>query len=175
MLKTSKQAEDSAVIALANSICAAIRTAPKGCGMDSLESCILTGEEKDKVSAEMRKIGETMGAFMRDAGNLDKSTAVVLVGTKHIPRGLKICGKCGYANCAECTEKGGMCMFSQVDLGIALGSAVSMAADARIDNRIMYTIGTAAENLGFLPGYKLLMGIPLSVSGKSPFFDRTKT
>ena len=32
----------------------------------------------------------------------------------------------------------------------------------------------AAAALGLLGEYKLIMGIPLSVSGKSPFFDRGK-
>jgi uncharacterized ferredoxin-like protein len=59
-----------------------------------------------------------------------------------------------------------------MDLGIALGSAVALVSDNRVDNRIMFTIGKAAAALGFLGEYNLIMGIPLSVSGKSPFFDR---
>lgn len=170
----SQAAERDAVLALAKAICAAARTAPKACGMDCIETAILTEGDKDQVAAEMRRIGSEHGApvFVRDADNVDKSAAIVLVGAKHLARGLKICGKCGYETCAECTAKGGMCMFSTCDLGIALGSAVALAANNRVDNRIMYTIGTAAETLGLLGDYKLIMGIPLSVTGKSPFFDR---
>jgi uncharacterized ferredoxin-like protein len=47
-----------------------------------------------------------------------------------------------------------------------------MVSDNRVDNRIMFTIGKAATSLGLLGDYRLIMGIPLSVSGKSPFFDR---
>jgi uncharacterized ferredoxin-like protein len=36
----------------------------------------------------------------------------------------------------------------------------------------MFTIGQAAVSLGLLGDYKLIMGIPLTVAGKSPFFDR---
>ncbi|MCL2299893.1 MAG: ferredoxin domain-containing protein, partial [Firmicutes bacterium] len=36
------------------------------------------------------------------------------------------------------------------------------------------TTTKAAAALGLLGEYKLIMGIPLSVSGKSPFFDREK-
>jgi len=36
----------------------------------------------------------------------------------------------------------------------------------------MFTIGKAAASLGLLGEYRLIMGIPLSVSGKSPYFDR---
>ena len=58
-----------------------------------------------------------------------------------------------------------------MDLGIALGSAVKTAADLNIDNRMMYTIGSAAKALGLLDA-DVIIGIPLSVSGKNIFFDR---
>lgn len=53
-----------------------------------------------------------------------------------------------------------------------MGSAVALAADRRIDNRVMFTAGKAAANLNLLGKKKIIFGIPLSVSGKSPFFDR---
>ena len=62
---------------------------------------------------------------------------------------------------------------SAVDLGIAIGSAVSVAADLRVDNRVMYSVGKAALNIGILgEDVKIAYGIPLSISGKNPFFDR---
>jgi uncharacterized ferredoxin-like protein len=68
---------------------------------------------------------------------------------------------------------GGTCSFNAGDLGIALGSAVSRLADWRIDNRIMYTVGMAAKELEILgPQVELIYGIPLSITGKSPYFDR---
>ncbi|MDR0838007.1 MAG: DUF2148 domain-containing protein [Oscillospiraceae bacterium] len=177
MLINSKTAEYDAVIQAANTICAAIRTAPKGCGFDFLDSAILTDEDKDKISAEMRKIGESHGErgafFARDAGNVDNSQAVVLVGATYDTRKLsKMCQLCGFESCSACSEAGAACVFAGVDLGIALGSAVSKLAELGIDNRIMYTIGKAAAALGYLGEYKMIMGIPLSVSCKSPFFDR---
>jgi uncharacterized ferredoxin-like protein len=36
---------------------------------------------------------------------------------------------------------------------------------------MMYTIGAAAQSLGLLEA-DIIIGIPLSVSGKSPYFDR---
>ncbi|MDR1564466.1 MAG: DUF2148 domain-containing protein [Oscillospiraceae bacterium] len=177
MLINSIQAEEQAILNLAYSVCAAARTAPKACGIDHMETAIITGDEKDRVAAEMRKIGESFGAsgqfFIRDAGNVDASGAVVLIGVKYQPRGLnKKCSLCGFENCAACTHAGAVCVFTPLDLGIALGSAVSLVTDNRVDNRIMFTIGKAAAALGLLDEYKLIMGIPLSVSGKSPFFDR---
>ena len=177
MIVDSKKAEEQAIMNLAYTICAAIRTAPKGRGIDHLETVILTGEDKQKVADEMRRIGESFGEkgkfFVRDAGNVDKSGAVVLVGAKYEIRGLGgMCCLCGFKDCAECTGAGAACVFTSIDLGIAVGSAVSLAADNRVDNRIMFTMGKAAASLGYLGEYKLIMGIPLAVLGKSPFFDR---
>jgi uncharacterized ferredoxin-like protein len=178
MFINSKKAEESAILNLAYSVCAAARTAPKACGIDHLETAILTGEDKDKLTAEMRKLGESIGEagrfFCRDADNVDASGAVVLVGAKYEARGLgEICKLCGFENCDACGKAGAACVFTAMDLGIALGSAVSLAADNRVDNRIMFTIGQAAAKLGLLGEYKLIMGIPLSASGKSVFFDRS--
>jgi len=176
MYISSQQAEEQAVLNLAYAVCAAARTAPKACGIDHMETAVLTGEDKDRLTEEMRRQGELRGDmkfFIRDAGNVDASGAVVLVGVKYEPRGLnERCTLCGFENCAACTNAGATCVFTPLDLGIALGSAVAMTADSRVDNRIMFTIGKAAAALGLLGDYKLIMGIPLSVSGKSPFFDR---
>ncbi len=67
---------------------------------------------------------------------------------------------------------GPVCAFQTLDLGIALCSAVKLAADLNIDNRMMYTVGVAAKDLKLLDA-DIIVGIPLSVSGKSPYFDRT--
>jgi uncharacterized ferredoxin-like protein len=177
MLIKSKQAEEAAVMELAHAICAAARTAPKACGVDILDTAILTGEEKKAVTNEMRRLGKELGEagsfFIRDADNVDGCSAVVLVGAKHTTRGLgEVCSLCGFKDCADSGAAGAACVFTPMDLGIALGSAVAIAADHRIDNRIMFTIGKAAESLKVLGEYKMIMGIPLATTGKSPFFDR---
>lgn len=177
MLINSKKAEESAILNLAYSVCAAVRTAPKACGIDHLETAILTGEEKSRVTEEMRKIGSELGDsgkfFCRDADNADASGAIVLVGAKYETRGLnEKCKLCGFENCDACEKARAACVFTSMDLGIALGSAVSLVADNRVDNRIMFTIGQAAARLGLLGDYKLIMGIPLSATGKSVFYDR---
>jgi uncharacterized ferredoxin-like protein len=59
-----------------------------------------------------------------------------------------------------------------LDLGIALSSAVKTAGDLNVDNRIMYRAGTAAKRLGYLSKSNVVMGIPISASGKSIYFDR---
>ena len=175
MMIESRQAEEAAVLAAAEAMCAAARTAPKACGIDRLDTAILTGAEKDALSAEMRRLAvrDEDRFFIRDAENVDRSFAVVLIGTEEKPRGVdRVCSLCGYDGCADCVKHGGKCIMNSVDLGIAVGSAVALAADLRIDNRVMFTAGKAASSLGLLGEKKLIFGIPLSVSGKSPFFDR---
>ena len=66
-----------------------------------------------------------------------------------------------------------MCFFAAHDLGLAIGSAVSVAADMRVDNRVMYSAGLAAKELGvFGVPVQAAIGVPLSVSEKSVYFDR---
>lgn len=175
MFIESKTAEEQAVINTAYAICAAARTAPKACGIDRIATAVLTCADKDAVSAKMRSLSTENNdpLFARDADNVDRSTAVVLLGVSDKTRGLnEICRLCSFDDCAACAAGGGSCVFNGLDLGIALGSAVSLAADRRIDTRIMFTIGKAASSLSLLGEHSLIMGIPLSVSGKSPFFDR---
>lgn len=70
-------------------------------------------------------------------------------------------------------QHGTTCAFSGINLGIALGSAVGIAASHHIDNRIMFSAGKAAmkENM-FSRRVTMAFGIPLSVSGKNIFYDR---
>ena len=58
-----------------------------------------------------------------------------------------------------------------IDLGIAIGSAVKMASDLNMDNRIMASVGRAAAKMGIMKADEV-QGIPLSVKGKNIFFDR---
>ena len=175
MFISSKEAEEKAVLDAAYKLCAAARTAPKACGIDHLDTAIVTGEDKDRLAEEMRKICDydEKNFMFRDAGNVDKSYAVVLIGVKEDVRRLgKPCSLCHFDGCTGCKEAGGCCVFDLIDLGIAIGSAVAAAADMRIDNRVMYTIGKGASSLGLLGDYKTIMGIPLATAGKSPFYDR---
>ena len=173
----SQEAEFDALVALAKSICVAARTAPKACGTDNTETLILTGEEKAELAEAQRALGTAYGArgqfFLRDADNVDKAQVIVLFGINRKTRGLnEKCQLCGFENCAECQKAGATCVYVGIDLGIALGSAAALAADAHADNRILFTAGQAARKLGLLEGYDLVMGLPLYSGGKSIFFDR---
>lgn len=176
MIERPEQTELLAIKQCAYSMCAAARTAPKGKGVDRIETCVITGTEKDDLANEMERLSKTLDYtfFSRDSKNVRKSSAVVLIGASYGTRGLNDgCRYCLHENCSDCIKKGSVCAHDLIDLGIALGSAVSIAADCRVDTRIMFSIGRAALALGLLaPEVKAAFGIPLSVSGKSPFFDR---
>jgi len=175
MIVKSQEIEERAVERIAELMCAAARTAPKGRGVDNLVTMIVKGGTKDRIAEEMRRIGKTFNVpfFERDAGCVDKAALLVLFGQKVKVMGVNPCGYCGYPNCAENERQNGMCAISIGDLGIALGSAVSVASMHHADNRIMFSIGRAALNLElFEEGVKIAYGIPLSITGKSPFFDR---
>ncbi len=163
------------LIEVAAAMMTAARTAPKACGIDYLEIATVTGDDIKRLAAAMRTIGEKSdrGFFLRDADNVEASEAVVLIGTRNMVRGLD-CGLCGYPTCGDLTTKAPKtpCAFAINDLGIALGSAVSVAADHRVDNRIMYSAGVAAEELEMLPDCRAIFAIPLSATGKSVYFDR---
>lgn len=178
MLYTSKQAEQAAILSVAQEMCAAIRTAPKAKGVDCIDACVITGQEQEALARKMEELFNQYGAdfLRRDAGCVRSSGAVVLAGVKNTCRGLnELYGYCGFDSCAACAEAGRKCVYGTIDLGIALGSAVALAAAHSIDSRIMFSAGRAALELGYLgQEYSCIMGIPLSVSGKSPFFDRTR-
>ncbi|GAB1476815.1 DUF2148 domain-containing protein [Bacillota bacterium] len=175
MIINSSEAEKRTALAVAELMVTAARTAPKGHGKDNLELLIVTGDEKDKLADEMRSIAKEKGIdfFGRDGGNIDNSHVVVLFGTRIAPIECPDCGYCGYRDCAENRDNDGVCVFNPNDLGIAIGSAASVAANHRCDNRVLFSAGRAALNLGyFSKDIKIAFGIPLSVSGKSPYFDR---
>ncbi|MBP2666508.1 MAG: hypothetical protein H6Q76_1488 [Firmicutes bacterium] len=177
MITKSAEMEARATDEIVELMALAARTAPKGRGVDNLVVIAVRAKVKDQLSAEMRRIlkeDDGLPHFERDAGNIDKATVVLLLGQKVKPMGPRPCGFCGYKDCEENVRNNGLCAISIGDLGIALGSAVSVAAAHHVDNRIMFSAGKAALNLNLFddPQVRIAYGIPLSVTGKSPFFDR---
>ncbi len=175
MLRLNETNEFAALKNAAEHMCVAARTAPKGKGQDLLMTAVVTEEEKSQLQNQMRVLGERdkVSFFLRDADNLEHAPVVVLIGTRKAPLGIPACGYCGFADCAAMVKAGGVCSFNAGDLGIAVGSAAALAADFRIDNRIMYTAGKAAVELGMLGrDVEIAYGLPLAAKGKNPFFDR---
>ncbi|WNY28737.1 hypothetical protein MmiEs2_09400 [Methanimicrococcus stummii] len=175
--------EKDGIEQMALEILAAARTAPKAKGFDNIVTYLLEGDEIETVAAAMENLAEKLGAFLiRDAENLRNSDAVVMIGLKESrPIGLN-CGTCGFETCADFKKHeqtkdtpfvGPICSVKSVDLGIALGSAAAKAKDMCLDNRIMYSAGAAACKIGLIDA-ECAYAIPLSMSGKSIYFDRAE-
>ena len=178
----------NAVEIVAELMALSARTAPKGRGQDSLVIKVVIGEELVELSRELRRLGEVRGIkfFLRDAGNLEKSEACLLLGCKAADSAGLDCGGCGYANCKEMQEAqkpfrelqpekpfhGPNCVIKMADLGIALGSAAKTASLHNVDNRVMFSAGVAALSLNRLEGCAVAYALPLKASGKSIYFDR---
>lgn len=184
---SSNEAEREAAKVTAVLMAAAARTAPKTRGLDSIQTTIVDGEELEALAAAMEAKYEDkvypMPAFIRDADNIRKAAVVLLIGVTGEPKRINQplnCGACGYGSCGAFVKaakndgedyRGPLCMFQSVDLGIALGSAVKVASDHNVDNRIMFTLGAAARKIGLLE-CDVVIGIPLSIASKNPYYDR---
>ena len=176
MLYISEEMETRAALEAAAKVCAAARTAPKAKGVDRIHTLTLTGADKDAVADEMERFAAAHNAafFLRDAGNVRVASVLVLIGIEEGVRGLnELCGYCHHANCGACRAANGVCVYDPMDVGIALGSAAATAAECRMDSRILFSAGRAAQELGLMgENVRLIYGLPLAVTGKSPFFDR---
>ena len=175
MIKDMAYCEKEAALRVGEMMVAAAKTAPKGSGKDKVIGYVLEGKEKDALAEEMRKLAKEVGEdfIERDSHNVDESHCVVILACVSEPFGFSHCGMCGFKNCAEMQKAGTNCVFNVTDLGIAVGSAVSIAADNRIDNRVMYSAGQGAIRMGFMPkDVRVCYGIPLYTGAKSILFDR---
>ncbi|NLA87628.1 MAG: ferredoxin [Clostridiales bacterium] len=171
------RARKEALREVAKRMMTAARTAPKGHGTDNLIIAVAERDVIETIAAKMKdmvRTGDAAAFFNRDADNILRSDFLVLIGTKIKPLGLKNCGLCGFKDCEEKLEYlNHPCAFNTGDLGIAIGSAAGVAADARVDNRVMFSVGKAVRALNLLGDEaKIIYGIPLSATGKNPFFDR---
>ncbi len=156
-------------------------TAPKTGGANFVQVKLLQGAEVQQLGQAMIAFGQKSHKvnFDRDGLNVLNSEAVVLIGIQDAQPATLDCAACGYATCSELSAqtplegefRGPTCAYRILDMGIALGSAVKMAGLLNIDNRIMYRAGVVARQIK-LVDWDFVMGIPLSVTGKSIYFDR---
>ena len=172
MIINERDCRHGHVISIAKQMMTAARTAPKGKGVDLIETAIVTGEDIKILSDMMIAMVDEHGMkfFLRDADNILSAECLVLLGTHEKEQGLN-CGHCGYPTCVS-RAPGVPCAINAFDLGIAIGSACDTASDLRADTRVMFSAGLAAQRLDWLKGCKMVMAIPVSVSSKNPFFDR---
>jgi uncharacterized ferredoxin-like protein len=172
-----EESRNETLVCVAKKMMAAARTAPKGRGTDNLAIAMLDKDGIRELSEKMKEMAEEKGApdfFRRDAQCILSAEALVLIGTRIDPCHVPYCGLCGFGNCEEKQKHPDHpCAFNTGDLGIAVGSAVSIAMEHRVDNRIMFSIGIAAREMKLLGGdTRIIYGIPLSCTSKNPFFDR---
>ena len=172
MILNERDTRHEQVMRIAQQMMTAARTAPKGKGVDVIEIALVEGDDIRRLSEEMIAIQEENGFkfFLRDADNIQNAECILLIGTREHAHGLN-CGHCGYSNCAD-RPNGVPCAIVSVDVGIAIGSACATAADHRVDTRVMFSAGLAAQRLNILEGCRQVFAIPVSASSKNPFFDR---
>lgn len=172
MIQNERELRHETVLHIARQMMTAARTAPKGKGIDIVEVALVTGDDLKTLSNRMIALAEEQGMkfFLRDADNILSAECVVLIGTREQAQGLN-CGHCGYALCGD-RPAGVPCAINTIDVGIAIGSACATAADNRVDTRVMFSAGLAAQRLNWLEGCRQVFAIPVSASSKNPFFDR---
>ena len=172
MIINEREVRHEQVMQIARQMMTAARTAPKGKGVDVIEIALVEGDDIRRLSEEMIAIQEENGFkfFLRDADNILNAECILLIGTREHAHGLN-CGHCGYSNCTD-RPNGVPCAIVSVDVGIAIGSACATAADHRVDTRVMFSAGLAAQRLNILEGCRQVFAIPVSASSKNPFFDR---
>ena len=174
MLINERDTRSERLLQVANEMMTAARTAPKGKGIDIIEVLLVTGETIVKLSDAMLDYSKKTGMkfITRDAKNILQAEAIILIGTRQQIQNLN-CGYCGFETCAEkMTNPNVPCAINTVDVGIAIGSVCSVAADHRVDSRVMFSVGRVAQEQNMMPGCSSIYGIPISGTTKNPFFDR---
>ena len=126
MILNERDLRHEQVLQIGKQMMIAARTAPKAKGVDIIEVALITDEDIQRLSEEMRAVCEENGFkfFLRDADNIKEAECVLLIGTHELPQGLN-CGHCGYATCAN-RPAGVPCALNSVDVGIAIGSACAV-------------------------------------------------
>jgi uncharacterized ferredoxin-like protein len=180
-----RQQERQGILETANLMVVAARTAPKAGGKDDILTAIVYGTEAEDIPADMEKMAveRNNAAWTQQARIIKDADAIVIIGVRGTKSYGLNCGACGFRSCDEFTnaEKrigqdfdGPNCMIKTLDLGIAVCSAAKIASILNADNRIYYRIGAAARRLRYLPEASIIIGIPLSATGKNPHFDRER-
>ena len=172
MILNERDNRHDQVLHIAQQMMVAARTAPKAKGVDIIEVAMVTESNIRILSDTMKQMYEDNGFkfFLRDSENILQAECIILIGTREHPHGMD-CGYCGYEEC-RMREEGVPCVINSVDVGIAIGSACSVAADNRVDTRVMFSAGQAAQKLDWLDGCSQVFAIPVSAASKNPFFDR---
>ncbi|HEX3284006.1 MAG TPA: DUF2148 domain-containing protein, partial [Mycobacterium sp.] len=199
MTHTQSSDDGIAIIAVrqvATLMAAAAITAPKSGGQlmlagkpPFLETVIIDDPQiRSELAGWLRARGKERreAIWFRDADVAEAVNAVLFVGLapNWYPPNYD-CGACGYATCAEFLHAskqlrresleleftGPTCNLRDIDLGIAVGSAVRTASLHAIDCRCQTRVAVAARKLGYITA-EIAVALSLSVTQKSVGFDR---
>ncbi len=117
-----------------------------------------------------------------DADAVEASALLFLVGVQGRKAVGINCGGCGFATCAEMLGRGppeGRKRLPRPVLHLQdhgpehrRGLRRQTAMEHNVDNRMMQKVGAAALKLGLLAPCDLILGLPLSATGKNIYFDR---
>lgn len=66
---------------------------------------------------------------------------------------------------------GPFCMIRVGDLGFSIGSALWMAKTLMVDCRPFFSMGLAAQKLGYCRNSDIVVGLPVATLSKNPFVD----
>jgi uncharacterized ferredoxin-like protein len=180
-----REQERQGILEIANLMVVAARTAPKSGGRDDILTAVVYGPEADALADDMGRIAVERNNpdWTRSAKLIKDATVIVLIGVRGTKSYVTNCGACGYKSCDDFTKaekrsgqdfEGPNCIFKTLDLGIAVCSAAKIASILNADNRLYYRIGAAARRLRFMPEASVIIGIPLTATGKNPNFDRER-
>jgi uncharacterized ferredoxin-like protein len=180
-----RKQERQGILEIANLMVVAARTAPKSGGRDDIVTAIVHGSEIGAIAAGMGEIAAERNdpAWARHAKIIKDAEAIVLIGVRGTKSYVTNCGACGCKSCDDFTKiakrpgqdfEGPNCIFKTLDLGVALCSAAKIASILNADNRLYYRIGAVTRRLRYMPEASVIIGIPLTATGKNPNFDREK-
>ena len=143
MIQNERTSRHERSMTVAGAMITAARTAPKARGNDLLECAVIDGDDITRLSEAMKQMHAETGRPVYERDS---------------------------ANILQAAQA--PCAMNITDVGIAIGSACATAADHRVDTRVLFSAGMAAMRLDILPGCRQVFAIPVSISSKSPFFDR---
>jgi uncharacterized ferredoxin-like protein len=165
MVVDGSQVIKDTIMFIAKLMIIAAKTAPKAKGIDNVVIKLLDSrEELEALAKKMEELAQVYGEdrWRRDADNVRRSDAVVLIGCKVVDIGVET---------PKIWRIDANTVLSIVNLGIAVGSAVKIASILNVDNRVMFTVGVAAQELKIIDA-DYVLGIPLSATSKNIYFDR---
>ena len=194
-MRNSIQEMKADIVRTVGQLCAAAAvTAPKSGGQLFLKGkplFIETALIDDQIT--LKRLADWMRArgkerrqeiWFRDAAMAERIDGVLFIGLKGWYPPIYDCGACGYATCAEFMEAtrdlrtasrefefaGPHCNLRDIDLGIAVGSAVKAASLNNVDTRCQTRIAVAARKLGLIEA-EVAVGLSMSVTHKNVGFD----